>query len=90
MITAEPNTVSPHAGSWCVYIPESMTVVELAAIMGGIGVRTIAHHEGGGVFVLRPIDAGAPMPTPEQLRDILEHGLPAIPPLVSRPDLRHR
>lgn len=76
-----------HPLAWSIDLPSSMTVIELAAIMAGVGTPTRAYPTPTGC-TLRPITAGAPKPTPQMLRDILEHGVPRLPVLVSRPDLR--
>lgn len=81
----EETTETPPA--WSIDLPATMTVVELAAIMAGVGTPTRAYPIAHG-FSLRPVMPGAPKPTPQQLRDILEHGVPRLPCLVSRPDLR--
>jgi hypothetical protein len=74
--------------TWSIDIDSDVTLVEVAAIMGGIGCRTQAEHIGGGAFRLTPIDAGALKPTGEQIRDILEHGISRLPFLIARRDLR--
>jgi hypothetical protein len=69
--------------AWSIHFPNSTPVIELCAVMAGLGTTTVATTTPDGI-TLRPKYPGAPKPTGEQLRDILEHGVPRLPALVAR------
>lgn len=67
---------------WCIQLSPEVTVVELAALMHGLGCKVRADHQGDGVYQIWPIDPTTPPPTEEHIRDILARGfdgpLPAL------------
>jgi hypothetical protein len=72
--------------SWSIHIDPDVRLVELAALLAGIAARvTVEFIERGSAgqrgAIVRPVDIGAPKPTPEQIRDILQHGVPSLPKL---------
>lgn len=80
-----PPVIDAPPGSWTLTISPDCTVMELAHIMAGIGCRTTGHFLDRGYVQLRPVDLGAPPPTGAQLRDIIQHGVPRLPVIYSRP-----
>jgi len=65
---------------WSIQVSRELLLVELAALIAGIGARVTVEFVWRGA-VIRPIDIGTPKPTPEQIRDILEHGVEHLPKL---------
>lgn len=68
---------------WSIWLSPDATIVELAALMGGLGCKVEARDMGGGAFALFPVDPHSPCPTPGHLVGILEHGIgPRLPSLL--------
>lgn len=81
-----------ESGSWCIRLSAETTIVEMAALVRGLGTGVTARFVGTGPvggrgIEIRPIYMGTATPTPEQLRDIIQHGVTSLPALqiVSRP-----
>lgn len=69
---------------WSVWLSPDATVVELAALMGGLGCKVEARDMGGGAFAVFPVDLTVPPPTAGFIVGILEHGVGRLPSLLCR------
>jgi hypothetical protein len=86
------DVTEPDQPAWELHLTPDTTLVEMAALLGGIGHGVVVEFVESGPIgargaLIRPTTYGAPKPTPEQIRDILEHGVSPLPKLriVSRP-----
>lgn len=71
---------------WSVWLSPDATVVELAALMHGLGCKVEARDMGGGAFAILPIDPATPAPSAAQVANVLEHGIGGrLPSLLCRP-----
>jgi hypothetical protein len=76
--------VEANDHGWSVWLSPDATVVELAALMGGLGCKVEARDMGGGAFAIRPTDPNTPAPTAGYVAGILEHGIGRLPSLLCR------
>ena len=76
-----------NAGRWSVWLSPDATVVELAALIGGLnngGVKVKAEHMGHGAFALMPLDETSRAPSGEWLVAILSEQPRPLPSLVAK------
>jgi hypothetical protein len=69
---------------WSVWLSPEATVVELAALMGGLGCKCEARDMGEGAFAVFPMDPHTPAPTAGFIVGILEHGIGRLPSLLCK------
>jgi hypothetical protein len=80
------DVTEPEQPGWELHLSADTTLMEMAAILGGIGGAVEVEFVSTGPIgargaLVRPRIFGAPKPTVEQIRDIMEHGLPKLPML---------
>jgi len=84
------DVTEPEQPGWELHLSADTTLMEMAALLGGIGGAIEVEFVQTGPIgargaLVRPRTFGAPRPTGEQIRDILEHGVPKLPMLrISR------
>lgn len=79
--------VMENAGRWSVWLSPDATVVELAALIGGLnngGTKVKAEHMGQGAFALMPLDETSRAPSGEWIASILGDPPRPLPSLVAR------
>lgn len=79
------TAADPDAHAWWIRLPPETTVVDLAALMHGLGCKVRADHQGDGVYHIWPLDRSTPPPTEEHICDILTRGFDEpLPSLMAR------
>lgn len=72
--TPDPKhvAVGQTEAGWSIELSSDATVIELALLMSAFRCRAELATED--LLVLTPMDAAAPRPTGEEIRDLFEHG----------------